>query len=339
MTEKLKIFVCEFVTGGGLYNAYPLQSLPRSLAQEGDAMLTALLHDVLLLPHVEVITTRDPRLPALDVAVQLETAQPDVWTQWQALIDTADALWPVAPESDGLLARLCGMATGKKLIASDAAAIRLASSKRETVMHLAAAGIQSVPTFSVDAFESLPNPAGRWVAKPDDGAGCEATRRFDDAHTLLTWLNEYHAEQRSNFIVQPWLEGEAASLSLLCKAGEAQLLSANRQRITVTQAGDVHYHGSEINGVAYDWERFSMLAEAIAQALPGLAGYIGVDVVVNADTITVLEINPRLTTSYVGLHRAIGQNPAGLVLDLFYNDRFVAATQLQRHHVDVYLDD
>jgi predicted ATP-grasp superfamily ATP-dependent carboligase len=30
----------------------------------------------------------------------------------------------------------------------------------------------------------------------------------------------------------------------------------------------------------------------------------------------VIEVNPRLTTSYAGLRRAIGVNPAHLVLDL-----------------------
>jgi len=30
----------------------------------------------------------------------------------------------------------------------------------------------------------------------------------------------------------------------------------------------------------------------------------------------VIEVNPRLTTSYAGLHRAIGLNPAKLVLGL-----------------------
>ena len=34
----------------------------------------------------------------------------------------------------------------------------------------------------------------------------------------------------------------------------------------------------------------------------------------------VLEINPRLTTSYVALGRAIGVNPAGLALALLETD-------------------
>ena len=72
--------------------------------------------------------------------------------------------------------------------------------------------------------------------------------------------------------------------------------------------------------------------------LPGLAGYVGMDVIVDDGRVTVLEINPRLTTSYAGLHRAIGRNPAGLVLDLLYNGCMVEADKLQRNVVEVRVD-
>ena len=44
--------------------------------------------------------------------------------------------------------------------------------------------------------------------------------------------------------------------------------------------------------------------------VPGLRGYIGVDLILDehAPGVSVVEINPRLTTSYVGLRAALGQN-------------------------------
>ena len=50
-------------------------------------------------------------------------------------------------------------------------------------------------------------------------------------------------------MIQPWLEGEAASLSLLCREGQAQLLSCNRQLIEVVDNG-IRYRGSLLNGMA-----------------------------------------------------------------------------------------
>ncbi len=323
MAEKLKIFVCEFITGGGLYNA----PLPPSLAQEGDAMLGALLEDLLALPDVEVTTTRDPRLPPLPEAVKVVPAGEDIWSTWCRCIARADAVWPIAPETDGLLDRISTMAAPKTLLGCTPEAIRLTTSKRRTALHLDAAGIPVVPTFHLDEF--FPQ-AGRYVAKPDDGVGCECTRIFDNAHALRDWM----APRRETHVVQPWLPGEAASLSMLCRNGEARLLSCNRQLIELADK-TIQYRGSLLNDMAQHWAIFESLAQQVAQAVPGLAGYVGVDVMVHDGRLTVLEINPRLTTSYVGLHRATGLNPAELVLDLLYNGRMIESDKLQRNIVQV----
>ena len=47
---RLRLFVCEFVTGGGLAGA----PLPASLAREGDMMLRALVKDLAGLPRIDV---------------------------------------------------------------------------------------------------------------------------------------------------------------------------------------------------------------------------------------------------------------------------------------------
>jgi predicted ATP-grasp superfamily ATP-dependent carboligase len=58
------------------------------------------------------------------------------------------------------------------------------------------------------------------------------------------------------------------------------------------------------------------LADAIAAALPGLWGHVGVDIIDGEAGPVVVEINPRLTTTYAGLRTAMGVNPAALVLRL-----------------------
>ena len=55
------------------------------------------------------------------------------------------------------------------------------------------------------------------------------------------------------------------------------------------------------------------------RALPGLRGYIGVDVILTESEAVVIEVNPRLTTSYLGVRAALawrrgGANIAGLVI-------------------------
>ena len=52
------------------------------------------------------------------------------------------------------------------------------------------------------------------------------------------------------------------------------------------------------------------------ELVPGLAGYVGVDLVLSARGPFVIEINPRLTTSYVGLRTVTDLNLAEVILEL-----------------------
>ncbi len=328
MAEKLEIFVCEFITGGGLYNA-PLTS---ALADEGDLMLRALLQDLLDIPGVSLTISRDARLPPVSLPVDTMAVDQDPWTLWQDSIAQADLVWLIAPESDGMLERLTRMVPPEKLLGCDTASVSIAGSKLATAVVLAQHAIPAVPTWRVDETPATPLP---WVAKPDDGAGCLETRYFDDADTLRQWLA---LGRRHSHVIQPWQPGEPASLSMLCHQGRAWLLGANRQHVARADNGELSYQGTQLNGMAQHWQAFAALAQQVAQALPGLAGYVGVDLMVQGETLTVLEINPRLTTSYVGLRRATGLNPAGLVLDLLYNRRQVDLSGMERNVVDICLN-
>lgn len=330
----MKIFVCEYVTGGGLYR----EPLPPSLAREGELMLGALLEDLGALPQVELLTTRDVRLPALEGPVQVVEIGPDadVWQRWLDCLQQADAFWPIAPEGGGVLERLCRLAEqqGKRLLNSASQAVATAASKYDTAAALSARGIRSVPTYRLP---ELPQAlAGPWVAKPDDGAGCEDTRCFDAKPALLDWLAA--GCRRQTHVVQPFIAGEAASLCMLCHAGQAVLLSCNRQLIALRQ-GEFSYHGSVLNGLADHWSEFAGIAQQVASTLPGLSGYVGVDAMLCDGEIVVMEVNPRLTTSYVALRRAIGCNPARLVLDLIYNGAFQPFPDLARDVVHFSLDE
>ena len=57
------------------------------------------------------------------------------------------------------------------------------------------------------------------------------------------------------------------------------------------------------------------LAAHVAAALPGLRGFVGIDVVWHAQRGPVLiEVNPRLTCAFVGLSQRLGRCLAAEVL-------------------------
>lgn len=315
----MRILVCEYVSGGGLVG----RELPPSLAREGDMMLSALVKDLAALPGIEVLATRDSRLPPPDLPARFHRIErgDDPWELWRALVASVDALWPVAPEGDGLLERLSLLAreAGRRLIGCTPEAIRLTASKRATAERLAAHGIATVPTWPASDF---PQAAQGWVVKPDQGAGCEDTLLFEQRAELEAWLA--HDGRGKDLVVQPHLAGPAGSLSVLYAEGAAWLLACNRQKVTLAD-GRFRYDGGVVGGLETGRGGYEVLAASVGEAVEGLGGYVGIDFIATAEGPAVLEINPRLTTSYVGLHRALGVNPAGLLLALL--DHGMAATR------------
>ncbi len=313
----MNIFVYEHITGGGLIGS----PMPASLATEGRMMRDALMRDLVAVPGVEIVTLRDARIAPPPEPVQSIVLSDRA--QWDSAFDViaakADAVWPIAPETGGILERLSrriGRA-GRPLIGSSAEAVHVAASKRETHRALVACGVASVTTFSLDA--NPPDSPGPWVAKPDDGCGCADTYCFPDRSAALRWAMS--RADASRFVLQPHVAGEVLSLCVLARDARAWLLCVNRQRMQLRDGAFV-FTGTEVNAIADHGGDFTGLAQAVVAALPGLRGYCGIDVIQTPSGPMVIDVNPRLTTSWVGLGRALRLNPAALVLDLFANDGF-----------------
>lgn len=305
----MRIFVLEYVTAGGWRE---IDAGP-SLRAEGAMMTRALVRDLAALSGVEVVVARDPVLgPAAPGAIGHDVDPADLWGSWRRIAAGCDAVWPIAPESDGLLEEVTRLAAaqGAFVLNSGGVALAIARSKRATARMLADAGVKVAPTLPL--AEAPPPALAGWVVKPDDGAGAADTWRVTDRAALE---RRRAAADTTRLVVQPFIRGAALSLSLLARDGQAWLLSCNRQEVTLR--GDAfHYRGSLVGGAEDRRTVLAPLAERVAAALPELWGYVGIDLVDGPDGPVVLEVNPRLTTSYVGLVESIGVNPAGLVLQL-----------------------
>jgi tyramine---L-glutamate ligase len=308
--RRRRVFVCEYLSAGG---AGPDDDA--ALLAQGRSMRDAIVADLLGVPGVSVTVAHGER-----VAPARGAARPVLAQRGEALIDAVrrqsaahDLAWIVAPESAGLLARLHdsveAAAGAARWIGCDAASIAVASSKRATLERLARHGIATPLAFAQDATH--------WVVKPDDGAGAVATRRHA-GHAAARADLERRRAAGASATLEPWVEGEALSLSLLCERGTAELLAVNRQHIALDAAGHVDFRGVAVNALAHDAARgpaLRRLAAAVARALPGLAGYVGVDVAWHAARGPVaIEVNPRVTCAYVGLSEALGRNLARDVL-------------------------
>src|SRR5437764_5248051 len=104
----MKIFLYEFVTGGGNWTCR--SPLAGSLLAEARAMAQAVATDFAALKGVEVFTTRDTRLPALHPAgcrVTLVASSDDEHTAIRRLARSADWTLLIAPETGGALLERC----------------------------------------------------------------------------------------------------------------------------------------------------------------------------------------------------------------------------------------
>lgn len=329
----MRIFVFEYITGGGMLDS----PLPPSLSEEGDIMLKALISDLAEIDGVEVHTTRDARLSELELPVVCHMLHnlEDFPLAWQACMEVADAVWPVAPEFSNVLQHISEavISQGKVLLNSPPRAVQTTSSKLATTNRLQAQGISVVPTYRFE--DGVPDHNGSWVVKPDDGVGCQGIRICRDRDDLCQQFEAL--PKNSEYVIQPFVHGTPTSLNILACNGEALVLSVNHQRIAMTDYGFVLL-GCVVNGHLKHRARFLKIGREVVAALPDLWGIIGVDIIDTKDGLRVLEVNPRITTSYVGLKESTGINPAALVLDLLEERAPLPRQILKASVVDVNLE-
>jgi predicted ATP-grasp superfamily ATP-dependent carboligase len=306
-----RVFVYEYLSGGGLLDGDG--EAIGDLMTMGLAMRDALTADLLQLADCATTVATCSKAPLPDgraAAAVPESGEPPLdFVARQA--DRHDCTWVVAPETDGLLEGFCRIVDPARWIGCDAAAIHLATGKRATLMRLAGHGI-ATPL----AFAHVPE-VDRWVVKPDDGAGAVATRvHLNQDAAWEDWT--LRSRQGVAMTIEPWIAGEPLSLSLLCGSEGAEVLSVNRQHIVVDGDGMLSFEGVEPNVMPPDDPRMRALralATQVASQLPGLRGFVGIDLVWHAHCGPVLiELNPRVTSAYVGLSASLGRNLAADIL-------------------------
>ena len=121
----------------------------------------------------------------------------------------------------------------------------------------------------------------------------------------------------SQVIIQPYLEGISASLSLLVSDDDLDVLAINQQHITTSQQ-QLKLTACSINAssLPFTLEQAHQLAQQIRIAIPGLWGHIGIDIILAQDTAFVIDINPRLTSSYIALSDSLNLNPMSRLLNM-----------------------
>jgi predicted ATP-grasp superfamily ATP-dependent carboligase len=309
--SRMRLFLSEFICSGALAE----ESLPPSLAREGRAMRDALAADFAALPGVEVVTTCDPRLPlppgATGVVV---SAAREEQRRFEQFCRECDAVYLIAPELEGVLTARCRIAAAlnPRPLNVSAAAAELCGDKFALAERLRPAGVPTIPTRLVDGEDLWSNGedaggcvAEGYVVKPRYGAGSQSTwlcRTRAEVEERLARFDPRRPTRQA--ILQPYLSGRALSVAALFGADGAlrQLFPPAEQRLT--DDGTFQYRGGRLPVAVTNPQQVKALIRQAAACVPGLRGYVGFDLLErDAGEYLVVEINPRLTTSYIGYRR------------------------------------
>ncbi|MCM2465850.1 ATP-grasp domain-containing protein [Methanoculleus oceani] len=174
------------------------------------------------------------------------------------------------------------------------------ANKQRTAAILSRNGIEVPP----DAGE------GKRVVKPIMGCGAQGVRLTDE-------------EPGPGEFAQAYVEGEALSVSLVgsrvtgnvCEyytGTPPLLLAVNRQEVTIADDGRFRYLGGE-TPVHPDREEEIVATAVRAMNVLGCQGYAGIDIIAG-DRIYVVDVNPRPTTSLVGIAAVMGEEIADILV-------------------------
>lgn len=309
----------EFFSGGGCFRYDPSEGL----VTEALGMLWAVLRDFRDWGGVRTITALENRfeqaipglnrntLPADEVVPVTRSEHEAVYL---SLLKRCDTVLLIAPETEGVLSMLAEQAEaeGIRLLGCSSSAISAAGNKAVCSRLFDLAKIPS-PETRTATFLTAAHVAAQMrfplVIKPLDGIGSEGVCRVDTLSDLPAVLDIVRqATVQEQILLQTFAEGIHASISLLIADSGCVPLSLNLQ--LMESGAPFRYLGSRVPFSHPMGNHAIELAVKAVQLIPGMRGYVGVDFVSANDHVELIEINPRITTSYIGLRRVARMNLA-----------------------------
>jgi predicted ATP-grasp superfamily ATP-dependent carboligase len=178
----------------------------------------------------------------------------------------------------------------------------------------AAVCANKVQTAKILRSHGIPVPggadSGRRVVKPVNGCGAAGVRLTEGSAGPGEFGQQYiDGEHLSVSLVANRIVGDAC---LYFSGAPPLVLALNRQFIEVGDDGAFHYRGGETPVSHPRGEEIKQTAVRTAEVL-GCQGYCGVDVVVS-DQVYVVDVNPRITTSIVGVAACMKEEIAQILV-------------------------
>lgn len=334
----MHVAVFEFLCSSGSYSDSGRAGPYASLLDEGAAMLLSLASDLDRCGHhVSVALETSIRaawkmqslkssvLDRVDVHDVHPMPEPDIEPiaeLWASIARASHCAIVIAPELDGLLSGIVQAMRqrGCRIMSANNLFLCTASDKWDTYLHWTKHQQITAPTMLANqwleypsSIGSIPYPSDGWVLKRRFGAGGTDMQRFDSSETLCDRIATL--SNPLDWIVQPWIIGQPASLAVVGPWDSSGKIPVAAIGPTEQLFKDGSYIGGQ-GPLAVDPKKLDRFTQGLLMSIPGATdGWVGIDFLIlpNGQWIP-LEINPRLTSSYLGYRKLYGPELANTIL-------------------------
>jgi predicted ATP-grasp superfamily ATP-dependent carboligase len=322
----LNLLILEYISGGGYFG----QKLSSSILSEAYGMLRCLISDCKAAGH-NVTTLMDSRLIAFNAPIEADSivpvnSQDEVYEKLKEISGLVDGVYVIAPESGQVLENLLKTveASGGKSLNCESGSVKLVSNKMQAYQTFEKCGLKVPETVLVNTDEKVANIRDLvkdlgypLVVKPLDGVSCGGLSIVKNEKEMASAVKKVVQESiGKQFVVQKLVNGKAASACVFSTGERAMAVSLNKQHVILSSPnGESTYRGGLVP-FNHSKQRGALeAAEKAVEAVKGLKGYVGVDMILTDEEPVVIEVNPRLTASYIGLGRVINVNTAEAIID------------------------
>jgi predicted ATP-grasp superfamily ATP-dependent carboligase len=328
----------EHISGGGYAN----KKISASILSEGYGMLRSLISDFKAAGH-QVTTLLDSRLSSFNPPIEADksvsiSSPKELNEKLRELSVVSDAVYVIAPESGQALEKLVEKieSSGGTTLNCQIDAIKRVSNKMTAYEALERRGVKVPETVLLNIHEQTRNIRRLikelgypLVFKPIDGVGCSGLSLVKDGGSIPAAVNKVARESMSNyFIVQKLIRGKEASVCVISTGEKALAVTLNKQFVNLAPPEEEsRYYGGVVPFDHSLEEEALKTAQQVVESISGLKGYVGVDMVLGREGAVVMEINPRLTTSYIGLRKVADFNPAQAIADAVFERKLPKDSQ------------
>ena len=212
----------------------------------------------------------------------------------------------VAPETQMISIKLHNQLKKKFiLLNSSLENIRRFSSKLKAYRNL------EKKKISVVKIEKKIDNQNIYISKPTFGAGSLDIKIVKRKGLII---------KPKNRVIQKFYAGKKGSFVMLCSENNFEVLCCNEQIVDINKK-KISQTGLIMGGLEPYRKEIEKIGRQIYENFSGLFGFIGVDILLEKNQWKIIEINPRFTSSVIGLEKSYGRDSLQKITKLYIENK------------------